>query len=204
MESKLPHKREKGQVGIGTLIVFIAMVLVAAIAAGVLINTAGFLQSSAEETGQGASEQTTNRVELAGSVTAAADKSANEIDQININVKRESGAGNIDLEDATIQYVGPNAVETLTDEESSTDSEAGFELSEVKDDDTSFPTVLNDDTDVGTISIGLGDNQDNNKLNKLTPGDQATLTITTDAGGETEVRIAVPDTIQSSSVTLSP
>lgn len=58
----------RGQVGIGTLIVFIAMVLVATIAGGVLLDTAGLLQSQAEDTGESSTEQVSDRVQVISAV----------------------------------------------------------------------------------------------------------------------------------------
>ncbi|MCL9814637.1 archaellin/type IV pilin N-terminal domain-containing protein [Natranaeroarchaeum aerophilus] len=71
MEISIPEftrDNDRGQVGIETLIVFIAMILVAAIAASVLINTAGFLQNQASETSQDSEDQVSNQVLIISSI----------------------------------------------------------------------------------------------------------------------------------------
>ncbi|MXR20603.1 archaellin/type IV pilin N-terminal domain-containing protein, partial [Halobacterium bonnevillei] len=73
-------EEERGQVGIGTLIVFIAMVLVAAIAAGVLINTAGVLQTQAEDTGQDSTDQVANNINVIGAVGEVNNVSKTDVD----------------------------------------------------------------------------------------------------------------------------
>ena len=54
----------RGAIGIGTLIIFIALVLVAAIAAAVIIRTAETLEEDAERTGMGASEDVSGGLQI--------------------------------------------------------------------------------------------------------------------------------------------
>ncbi|MCU4974300.1 flagellin [Halobacteria archaeon AArc-m2/3/4] len=103
---------ERGQVGIGTLIVFIAMVLVAAIAAGVLINTAGSLQSQASDTGTETQQAVANQVEVVHAV-AERDTSADDFDELRLIVKKSAGSDVIDMTSMTVQYTSDNTAETL-------------------------------------------------------------------------------------------
>lgn len=57
-------RNKKAEMGIGTLIIFIALLLVAAIAAGVLIQTAGSLQEKALTTGDQAKGQIATNVRV--------------------------------------------------------------------------------------------------------------------------------------------
>ncbi|WP_117367912.1 archaellin/type IV pilin N-terminal domain-containing protein [Natrarchaeobaculum sulfurireducens] len=104
---------DRGQVGIGTLIVFIAMVLVAAIAAGVLINTAGMLQAQAEATGEESTELVSDRLDTSTAVGIVGDEEDGELEEIRVRVSAAPGANDIPLEETMIQALGPEGQENL-------------------------------------------------------------------------------------------
>ncbi|WP_424002058.1 archaellin/type IV pilin N-terminal domain-containing protein [Haloarcula salina] len=193
---------DRGQVGIGTLIVFIAMVLVAAIAAGVLINTAGFLQSSAEATGQQSSDSTTSRIQVV-SMTGSHFTADSEVGVVNITVKKGPGASNVDLHKTTIQWIGPSgSYYQLASGGAQGNPDGRFQISTVQDDDGSQP-VLNDLEDRFTISLDLGTSSDISGTQPfgepLPEGETATLRITSPSGGTTVEQIVVPKTLSGES-----
>ena len=95
-------KKKKAEMGIGTLIIFIAMILVAAVAAGVLIQTASSLQSQALLTGERSKEQIGTNMQ-ALEVTAQNGSDQN-VEYFYETVKLSPGSGEINLNDALLVF----------------------------------------------------------------------------------------------------
>jgi flagellin FlaB len=199
---------DRGQVGIGTLIVFIAMVLVAAIAAGVLVNTAGFLQATAEDAGQESVDKVTNRLDVVsthGVVNDTGDGKA--VDSLNLTVRLAAGSGAVSLEDTTIKYVSDTTAKNLVYENETTSNgqqlndtgefSNGFGLNSTEytaydlDDDssTSYP-VMNEQADRFGIVINASVVEQNGE--GLATGDSVELEITSRSGGSTQVILTMP------------
>ena len=212
MFENILDEEERGQVGIGTLIVFIAMVLVAAIAAGVLINTAGFLQSQAEATGQESTDLVSERIDVTSTVgIVTGDADDGELAEIRVSVDGSAGADDIDLSQTTVQAVGPDGQENLiftdnnqTADDGNEDTIVGnTEVSQIPEgafavqnssgqfvsgdeavinDDNQFTIVFNPETSP------FGESDD-----AFGESDESSLDIVSPSGATTSVELRAPD-----------
>lgn len=181
------NPEERGQVGIGTLIVFIAMVLVAAIAAGVLINTAGFLQTTASEAGEESTEQVTNQIVVTGATGQVS--SGDTVDEVSIVVRRGAGSDNINLSRTTIRWIGLKEAKTLT---WSDNADGGNFSTEDIQGTTNNAKVLATSDARAEVTINVTAVEGSG----LTEGQQVELQITTPAGGQTPYYLNVPESLQ--------
>ncbi|MCA9496819.1 MAG: hypothetical protein KC589_07775 [Nanoarchaeota archaeon] len=120
--------QKKGAQGIGTLIIFIALILVAAVAAGVLIQTASSLQSKSLDVGRQSQEKITTDIEVMqvyangtadGEITGGAD-------MVSVIARLGSGSSPIKLSDMLVKFDTAAASQSLTYTLGSTPSSSNY------------------------------------------------------------------------------
>ena len=98
---KMLRKKDVGSIGIGAMIVFIAMVLVAGIAASVLIQTSTKLEAQAMKTGQETTEEVSTGIAVFYIKGYAPD--SGNLDNITIAVRPRAGSADIDLAEVFLE-----------------------------------------------------------------------------------------------------
>jgi flagellin FlaB len=108
------YNNKKGAQGIGTLIIFIALILVAAVAAGVLIQTASSLQSKSLDVGRQSQEKITTDIEVVQVYAYNTnDSQIDNGDNVTMVVRLGSGSAPINLNDLIIKMDTQAGSQTL-------------------------------------------------------------------------------------------
>jgi len=99
---------KRAEMGVGTMIIFIAMVLVAAVAASVLISTANSVREQAQNTGEQAIQNVASgfiTYDVVGDVSATYDR----LDSVDIYVRLAAGSPSINMDNVVISVTDGGA-----------------------------------------------------------------------------------------------
>ncbi|WP_319507274.1 archaellin/type IV pilin N-terminal domain-containing protein [uncultured Methanolobus sp.] len=106
----------RAQVGIGTLIIFIAMVLVAAVAAAVLIQTSGILQQKAQSTGKQSTQEVSSNLmikNIEGVRAKDSGNTSNTIDMLKLQVGLNVGSSPVDVNQVVVSITDGTVAHNL-------------------------------------------------------------------------------------------
>lgn len=181
---------ERGDYAVSTLIVFIAVVLIAAAFAGVLFETYGMLGAQTEATGQETASQLSDRIEVVtvtGSEITDSGTGEREIRQVEIIVTTAPGSDPIDLQNLTVQWVA-DAGYVLHHEDVADPGQATFSTVKYTDADDSYPILTTDD-DRFALRFEPGEQFGDSGL---TTNDEVHVTLLSPTGSAFDLTFTVP------------
>jgi len=197
-------KDKKGTIGIGTLIVFIALVLVAAIASAVILKTAYSLKDSAEKTGKAATNEVSGGLKIMDIVGDRQNVANNFIATVTFTCSVWDGSDGVNIEWLRVHWVGPtqSTFVTLNTGTPQTASGTDFSADEIPRtwlvssdgwDNVNTFWLLNNNMVWITIDLtgaGIGD--------QLSPGDTAAIYFEPASGLVVEESFTVPASLGTS------
>ncbi len=123
-------KNEEAQAGVGTLIIFIAMVLVAAVAAAVLIQTSGVMQSKSTTTTKEAGAAIAENIVIEAIDGYRSTSTTTYLNFLNVTIKTAAGGSDIDITKVLLTAKSASATATLN--YSTTLSATGFRIVQLR------------------------------------------------------------------------
>jgi flagellin FlaB len=183
----------RADVGIGAMIIFIASILVSAVAAGVLIQTANDVREQAQSTGDQAIRSIATGMQVLD-VVGQSNAEMTQIDALKIYVRLNAGSEPINIKNMVVTYIsGPTS--TVLTYDAGGPGVGSFGAVIIKDVSGLFPTSKAMGTgdlveiDVGAVggAAGIG----------LLPSHTISLKLMPSIGMATSLRLSAPECVYS-------
>lgn len=198
---KKRKKEEGGEMGVGTLLIFIAMILVAAVAAGVLVQTAYKLQQQAESTGDEAIADVATGFKILAK-WGTTDANA-VIDTVYLKIALTAGSPGVNLANTTIEVIktiGGSTSSEVTLVYAAAASATEYTATELRDMPPATSAVMMTSGDIFQVEIDLTSATGIDM--ELDVQERLSLVLMPKHGVPTLTEINAPPTLEASSVVV--